>query len=142
MGDIGLVATCCMQADARIKYYATTLHIFLASINSVQLLLHSKFHLLPLPSDIKQVADITDCLVDMQRDNIYNLGLALRLDYTKLKDMMGSHSFREDVIAAWLQKEDNVREEPTWTVLIEALKDPRVKQMGIANKIAKDRGLS
>lgn len=114
----------------------------MASINSVQLLLHSKFHLLPLPSDIKQVVDITDYLVDMQREDIYELGLALRLDYTKLKDKMGSHSFKEDVIAAWLRKEDNFREEPTWTVLIEALKHSRVKQMGIADKIAKDKGLS
>lgn len=56
---------------------------------------------------------------------------------------MDSTTFLEDIIAAWLREEDGVKEkgEPTWTVLVNALKHPRVGQTGIANDIAKDKGL-
>ena len=61
----------------------------------------------------------------------------------KLKTMMESATFLDDVIAAWLRKEDSVKKigKPSWTVLINALKHPRVKQIGIADNIAKDKGL-
>lgn len=80
----------------------------------------------------------------MQKDDIYKLGLVLGLNYTKLKEKMDSRTFLEDVIAAWLHKEDYVKDrgEPTWTVLVNALQHPTVTQMGIADNIAKDRGLS
>lgn len=79
----------------------------------------------------------------MEKIHIYNLGLALGLTRTTLEEMMDSTTFLEDVIAAWLQKEDNVNDkgEPSWTVLISALKHPRVGQTGIANDIAKDKGI-
>ena len=109
------------------------------------LLLHSKFYLLSLPSDEKQLVDITVYLASMQRDDIYKLGLVLGLSDTKLREKRDLHSctFLEDVVAAWLHKEDYVKDkgEPTWTVLIKALKHTRVNQTGIADKIAKDRGL-
>ena len=65
------------------------------------------------------------------------------LTQTKVKGMMNSETFLDDVIAAWLRKEDDVTEkgEPSWTVLISALKHCRVRQAGIANAIAKDKGL-
>ena len=55
---------------------------------------------------------------------------------------MDSATFLDDVIAAWLRKEDQVTEkgEPSWTVLVNALKHPRVGQTGIANNIVKDKG--
>ena len=55
---------------------------------------------------------------------------------------MDSTIFLNDVIAAWLRKEDKVtaKGEPSWTVLINALKHSRVGQTGIANNIAKDKG--
>ena len=55
---------------------------------------------------------------------------------------MDSHSFLDDVIAAWLRKEDQVTDkgEPSWAVLISALKHRRIGQTGIADKIAKDHG--
>jgi len=86
------------------------------------------------------LVDITDYLLDMEKTQIYNLGLVLGLRHSKLKTMMDSATFCDDVIAAWLRKEDEVLEkgEPCWTVLINALKHRRVGQTGIANTIAKD----
>lgn len=79
----------------------------------------------------------------MQKDDIYKLGLVLGLNHTKLREKMDSRTFLEDAIAAWLHKEDYVKDrgEPTWTVLVNALQHPTVKQTGIADNIAKDRGL-
>ena len=87
--------------------------------------------------------DVTDYLQQMERTHIYNLGLVLGLTQTKVKNMKEtSDTFLDDVIAAWLRKEDKVTEkgEPSWRVLVNALKDPRVGQTGIANNIAKDKG--
>ena len=55
--------------------------------------------------------------------------------------METSKRFRDDVIAAWLQKEDQVLKmgTPTWETLVKALRDPRVNQAGIANKIEADK---
>ena len=80
----------------------------------------------------------------MEKPHIYNLGLVLGISLTKLKALRDSDSFLDDAISAWLRKEDQVTKkgEPSWTVLIDALKHPRVGQSGIADKIAKDkRGL-
>ena len=54
--------------------------------------------------------------------------------------METSKRFRDDVIAAWLQKEDQVLKmgTPTWETLVKALRDPRVNQAGIAKKIEAD----
>ena len=75
---------------------------------------------------------------------MYNLGLVLGLTQTKLKMMRDSDTFRDDVIAAWLRKEDYVKEEsgePSWTVLVRALRHRRVGQRGIADEITVDKGL-
>ena len=79
----------------------------------------------------------------METTHIYNLGLVLGLIHGKVKAKMNSDIFLDDVITAWLRKEDKVTEkgEPSWTVLVNALKHRRVGQTGIANKIAKDKGL-
>ena len=52
-----------------------------------------------------------------------------------------SDTFKEDMIAAWLQKEDQVtrRGLPTWETLVNALRDDQVKQHGVADKIATDK---
>ena len=78
----------------------------------------------------------------MEKIHIYNLGLVLGLRQNKVKAMKeSSDAFLDDVIAAWLRKEDKVTEkgEPSWTVLVIALKHSRVGQTGIANKIMKDK---
>ena len=111
--------------------------------NSAQLspLLHSSF-LLPLCLADEDLLQITNYLLNMEKYHIYNLGLVMGLAQPKLKTMRDSDTFLDDVIAAWLRKEDNVKKmgEPSWTVLIRALKHPRVMQIGIADNIAKDKG--
>ena len=55
--------------------------------------------------------------------------------------MKDSETFLNDVVAAWLQKRDQVmtRGVPTWQWLVEALKDKTVGQNGIASTIAMDK---
>ena len=79
----------------------------------------------------------------MEKTDIYNLGLVLGLSQHKVKAMKDSETFLDNVITAWLRKEDQVikKGEPSWTVLVSALKHPRVGQTGIANIIAMDKGL-
>ena len=76
----------------------------------------------------------------MEKGHIYHLGIVLGLRQNKVKTLKDSETFLDDVIAAWLRKEDQVAEkgEPSWTVLVDALKHRRVGQTGIANTIAKD----
>ena len=61
-----------------------------------------------------------------------------------MKNMMGSQTFRDDMIAAWLQREDQVvrRGVPTWRTLVKALRDRRVNQIGVADKIAADKNVA
>ena len=96
-----------------------------------------------MPSVEEDLISITDYLLEMEKNHIYNLGLILGLKQTKVKTLKDSDTFLDDVIAAWLRKEDQVRKnkEPSWTVLINALKHRRVEQRGIADKIALDKGL-
>ena len=98
------------------------------------LLVHSVLN----PLGEKDLLDITDYLLDMDKSHIYNLGLVLGLRQTKAKALMDSPTFLDDVITAWLRKEDQVAEkgEPSWTVLVNALQHCRVGQTGIANNIA------
>ena len=55
--------------------------------------------------------------------------------------MASSETFRDDMIAAWLQKEDQVtkRGVPTWDTLVKALRDRRVNQTGVADKIETEK---
>ena len=73
----------------------------------------------------------------------HDLGLVLGINQHKTKAMMDSSTFLDDVIAAWLRREDQVRKkgEPSWTVLVRALEHPRVGQCGISQKIRKNKGL-
>ena len=82
--------------------------------------------------------------MQMEKTHVYNLGLILGLSQHKVKAMKDTDTFLDDVITAWLRKEDRVikRGEPSWTVLVSALKHRRVGQIGIASTIAKDKGLS
>ena len=52
--------------------------------------------------------------------------------------------FRDDMIAAWLQKEDQVIKQgvPTWETLAKALRHPRVNQTGVAKKIEAEKNVT
>ena len=58
--------------------------------------------------------------------------------------MASSETFRDDMIAAWLQKEDQVtkRGMPTWETLVKALRDRRVNQTGVADKIETEKAMT
>ena len=79
----------------------------------------------------------------MQAD-IHSLGISLGLYHRHLKDMRSSETFRDDMIDAWLQKEDNVlkRGVPTWENLTKALRDRTVNQVGVAEKIETEKNIT
>ena len=97
---------------------------------------------MPVSSGDDDFLEITEYLIDLEKTDVYNLGLVLGLSRRKVVAKMESKTFLDDIITAWLQKEDQVKGEPSWTVLVSALKHRRVGQTGIASIIAKDKGLS
>ena len=92
---------------------------------------------------IETLAEITSYLHPLDKATVFNLGLILGLDYNRLKTMTDSPSFLEDMLAGWLQQVDQVLSTgvPTWKRLVEALKDQRVGQKGLASKIKWDKKL-
>ena len=77
--------------------------------------------------------EISSCLLDLDDQQIVQVGLALGMNYAKLKRM---RSLPGDMVAAWLRREDDVLEVsgvPTWKALTKALKDNG--QTGLAMKI-------
>ena len=58
---------------------------------------------------MQHLVDITDPLLEMEKNQVYELGLVLGLNHTKLTRLMKSLTFLEDVIAAWLRQEDYVK---------------------------------
>ena len=96
---------------------------------------------MPVPSGDDDFLEITEYLIDLEKTDVYNLGLVLGLSRRKVVAKMESKTFLDDIITAWLQKEDQVKGEPSWTVLVSALKHRRVGKTGIAANIAKDKEL-
>ena len=90
--------------------------------------------------DINNVADITRYLYSLDRTTLLKLGLVLGLDYNRLRAMMDTPTFLQDMLAGWLQKVDRVPEVgvPTWRGLAEALRDQIVAQNGVANEIERN----
>ena len=95
------------------------------------------YDLLCAHTGVEDLADIASYLHSLDISTVFNLGLVLGLDYIRLKEMMGSWTFLQDMLANWLEKVDQVLSTgvPTWKRLVEALKDPRVGQAGLASKI-------
>ena len=76
---------------------------------------------------------VTTFLGNLDKNDLKKLGGALGLSYPKLRNM---EPLCEDMVAAWLNKEDHVTEvsgEPSWKSLKEALQV--IGQTGLANKI-------
>ena len=86
----------------------------------------------------KNLIKITDYLFELDKTHIYHLGLVLGLSHHRVKEMKDSETFLDDMIAAWLQKVDQVGI-PTWQRLVDALRHKRVGQTGIASEIEKDK---
>ena len=55
--------------------------------------------------------------------------------------MRESDTFQEDMIAAWLLKEDQVlkKGKPTWETLVKALRSPKVGKTEVARKIEAEK---
>lgn len=87
--------------------------------------------------------EITSYLWQLEKMQIYHLGLVLGLSQHHMKNLKDSETFLDDVIMAWLRQEDQVQcvGQPSWQMLMEALRHERVGQNGIACAIAKDKGL-
>ena len=87
------------------------------------------------------VFEVTEYLLELKKTDIYNLGLTLGLNHFHLKEMESSETYRDDVIAAWLVKEDQVttRGLPTWKTLEKALRHTRLRQTGVADRINAER---
>ena len=77
--------------------------------------------------------EVTELLRNLNHNDLIRLGGALGLSYPKLKKM---EPLCEDMVLAWLTKEDHVIEksgEPSWDRLIEALR--KIGQTGLADTI-------
>ena len=85
----------------------------------------------PLDLD-KDHARVISYLKVLQNDHIRELGGILGIAYTELNRINGD---LHDMVAAWLRKQKYVEKEPTWWILIEALR--KVGQTGIADDIEK-----
>ena len=77
----------------------------------------------------------------LEKTHIYNLGLVLGLSQWKVKAMEDSRTFLDDVLAAWLRREDSVKKKgvPSWRTLVKALKHQLLGQTGIASDICRDK---
>ena len=59
--------------------------------------------------------------------------------------MMHSETYREDMIAAWLRRQDDVDQKtgvPTWRTLVKALQNPQIGQVGIARTISSEKNIT
>lgn len=95
--------------------------------------------------DERHMNDIYGYLHVLQKSQMVRLGQVLGLKYTRLTGMMDTHLFHEEVIAAWLRKDDYVTDDeertPTWVNLVAALRHDTVRQNGIATQIYQHQGL-
>ena len=74
-------------------------------------LLRADYILLTSIPGEEDLTDVTDYLLPLEKIHIYNLGLVLGISQHKTKAMMDSSTFLDDVIAAWLRREDQVKKE-------------------------------
>ena len=78
---------------------------------------------------------ITRYLRDLSNEELMDLGGALGLRYSHLRNM--SRPLLNELVAAWLNREDDVLSatgDPSWARLIQALTD--INQPGIAKDIS------
>ena len=86
-------------------------------------------------SEITEYLDSIEC----EKKKLVDLGKKLGLHYNRLKGMMDSSLFLDEIISSWLRKEDDVNEKcpPTWKNLVKAL--TAIGQTGIASHIIEKR---
>ena len=90
------------------------------------------------------IFEISGYLHKLDRTNFFRLGLCLGLRHSSIEDMKHSETYREDIIAAWLRRQDDVDQKtgiPTWRTLVKALENPQIGQVGIARTISSDKNI-
>ena len=72
---------------------------------------------------------------------LLTLGQVLGLRYSRLQGMADAGNFLYDLIGAWLHRMDGVMNTcpPTWSNLVQALRDKTIRQNGIASKIDREQ---
>lgn len=86
-------------------------------------------------------------LYDLNKDQIYQLGLSLGLNARTLmetRDVAPQSRYLDDMLASWFRKQDMVLDKsgpPTWRSLAKALRDKSVRQNGIADTIKQEKQL-
>ena len=84
---------------------------------------------------MRDLLEIITYLRDLESHQCVSLGVAFGILHPKLSKM--TH-FPDDVVAAWIRREDNVLNTcpPTWRNLARALE--QINQNGIADKVKRD----
>lgn len=89
------------------------------------------------------LVEITDYLMDLDKSEIYHLGLVLGLSRRRVVDLRDNRAsnleFLDSVVLHWIQRLDRVTE-VSWVALVRALLHPRLGQTGIATTIANKYG--
>ena len=93
--------------------------------------------------DDGDILEIADYLINLDKTQVYHLGIILGLSQRKVKTMEDSKTFLDDILTAWIRKEDYVERRglPTWETLVRALRHPRIGQTGLANDISRDKNI-
>ena len=88
--------------------------------------------------------DILGYLHTLDKTQLLHLGMVLGLSLHRMRDMMDTPTFLDDMILLWLQQADQVVTKsgiPTWRSLAKALRHQLLGQNGIAGQIVMDKGL-
>ena len=86
--------------------------------------------------------EVSEYLNLLNRDQIFKLGLVLGLRAVPtLDNMRHTSTFLYDMLAAWLQGQDDVNKRGghTWRALEKALRHPSMNQNETANKIEREK---
>ena len=98
---------------------------------------------LPSYTELKDIVTVRGYLMDLDKVQIYTLGLILGLHHGTLSNNEGFSkvNYLDDVLTAWLRKQDDVEEKgvPSWATLATALENTQLRQVGIAYRIRKER---
>ena len=122
----------CTENQAKIHQSALTHMLITCNIDFV--------HCSHMYVGIENLKDITSYLNPLDKTAIIHLGIVLGLNYNRLKTMMDTPTFLNEMLAKWLEGVDQVLQTgvPTWKWLVKALRDPLVGQNGLASKIEQD----
>ena len=90
------------------------------------------------------MTEISKYLVKLDKTHLLNLGVVFGLSFLKLQSLQDFPTFQNALVSRWILKQDYVIEKglrPTWRNLVIGLKDHRVGQTGLAEDIARAKGI-